>query len=168
MNDIIKELNVQINSNKIATIRNKLNFLFGYSSENETVSEFNKFKAELISEVKKYQEINNLYLNIIHNSSNSQELSDNKDRLFVLITNFRELIKNFEETGTIAYLNDAVDLYINEVQQTAQNIRNLKYTYNQVELSNDNTYHLIQKQYTLAQFQIPINNVHNKIIVYKK
>ena len=169
INDIVADINTKININKLETIRSKLDFLFGYANESSTIAEFNKYKAELINEVKKYQVINDIYLNIINNRSNAQQLSANEDNLFILINSFKDLIKNFEETGKIDFLNDAVDLYRIEIIKTVNTIRDIKYIQNSIEYNEiDNTYHLIQDHYNLPQLLIPNTDIKNQIIVFKK
>ena len=169
INEEIDKLNKIININKVNTISSKLDFLFGYTSQSATLDEFNKSKTELINEVKKYQVINELYLNIVYNLSQIKQLSANNDNLLVFINSLKDLIKNFEETGNVTFLKDAIELYINNIQETVKTIRNLKYSNNTVEYNDsDNTYHLIQEPYTLAQLQISINDTKNKIIMFRK
>jgi len=167
--DQITELYDIIGKNKINTISSKLNFLFGYSSESTTLADFNKLKQELIDEVKKYQRINEIYVNIVNNMTKINEIKVKNDNLLVLIQSFKELIKNFEETGDTVYLKNAIELYTNTIDETVYNIRNLKYVYNTVEFNeDDDTHHLIQEQYTQSQLQIPINSTQNIILSFKK
>ena len=169
INHQISELNHIININKIENINNKLNFLFGYVSESTTLENFNKLKQELIDEVKKYQKINEMYLNIVSNLTKFNEIKANNKNLFILIQNFKDLITNFEETGDFGYIKNAIELYIGTITETVNNIRNLKYVYNTVEFNeNDNTHHLIQEQYTQSQLQVIINGTQNKILYFKK
>ena len=169
INDQITELYDTISKNKIETISSKLNFLFGYTSESTTLTDFNKLKQELIDEVKKYQRINEIYLNIVNNMTKIKEIKVKNDNLLVLIQNFKDLIKNFEETGDMVYLKNAIELYMNTIDETVNNIRNLKYVYNTVEYNeHDNTHHLILEQYTQNQLQAPINSTQNRILSFKK
>ena len=169
ISDRINELDNIINDNKRATILTKLDSLFGFTSETSALEEFNKLKIELIQEVKKYQQINELYLNLILNLPKKEEITQRKNDLLVIIGNFKELIDNFNESGNIAYIKEAVELYLSTIESTAKVIRDLKYTYNSIEYNeNDNTYHLIQEQYTRSQLQIPIKSAENRVISYKR
>ena len=81
----------------------------------------------------------------------------------------KELIKNFEDSGDVGYLKDAVELYLSSIEETTKKIRNLKYVYNSIEYDEtDNTHHLIQEQYMQTQLQIPINGTLNKILSFNK
>ena len=165
--DQISDIANKINTNKTETIRSKLNFLFGFSNEKNTIEIFNKFKQELIDEVKNYQKINEVYLNIVHNLSKTKEVNEKNNNLLVLIQNFKDLIKEFEDTGDFTYIKDAIELYIGSIDETAENIRNLKYTYNSIEFNeNDKTDVLIQEAYTRLDLLTPINNTQNKIISF--
>ena len=169
INDQITELNNKISTNKIETINSKLDFLFGYTSESTTLENFNKLKKEIKDEIKKYQKINELYLDIVSNLTKMKEIKVKNNNLFILIKNFKDLIKNYEESGEFSYLKDAIELYVGTIEETVKNIRNLKYVYNGIEFNeNDNTHHLIQESYIQEQLQIIINDTHNKILYFKK
>lgn len=169
INQEIDKLNEKININRTNTINSKLDFLFGYSKQDLTINKFNNYKAELIEEVKKYQILNELHLNIVNNSMQKTQLLENTNNLSTLINKFKELIKNYEETGNIQFLKEAIELYKESIIETAKTIQNLKYSYNAVEYNEkDNTNHLIQELYSLEQLQVTINNTANKIIAFKK
>jgi len=167
--NLIEEINKKININTASTIRTKLNFLFGFSSEAITLEEFNKLKTELIFQVQIYKKIIEQYQNIILNISNNKEIIQQNHELFILTQSLNDLIKQFEETKNITLLKDAVELYLHNIKELAEKIRNLKYAYSSIEYNeNDNTHTLIQEQYTQSQMYIPKDNVKNKILVFKK
>ena len=72
--NIMNELNTNINDNKIATIKIKYDFLFGFTSVSSTVSDFNILKTALVEEVKKYQDIFSKYLEIMNNEEKKNEI----------------------------------------------------------------------------------------------
>jgi len=165
----ITELNNKININKTETISSKLNFLFGYKSEGDTLEVFNNLKLELIEKVKIYQIINEQFLNVVSNLSTERLLSENSNTLITLIQKFKSLIKNYEDSNEIGFLKEATNLYINNIDEIVKTIQNLKYVNNSLSYDDiDKTHHLIQNKYTLAQLQIPINKTPNKIISFKK
>ncbi len=171
INDVIEELNILINTNKRDTINSKLDFLFGFQSESKTLEEFNKLKSELINQVKRYKKIYEIYVNITNNfvDDKKKQLSVYDNDIFGQINSFKELIKNYEESGNISYIKDALIIYNNDILETAKKIQKLKYTINSVNHNeNDNTHYLIQESITLEQLQIPIDNTQNKIITFKK
>lgn len=165
--DRIMELNKIINKNKVETISSKLNFLFKFNSESETIEYFTKLKEELVQEVKQYQKIYEQYNNIIYNLLNTQEILERKNELLIYNKNLSELIKNYEETEDIIFLKESVELYIHNIKHTAEQLQSLEYKYSFVE-HNEDKHILVQENYTQSQLQIPIDNVKNKILVFKK
>ena len=169
INEQITDLNNKININKTETIRSKLNFLFGYKSESYTLETFNKLKMELIEEVKKYQVLNERYLNVVSNLSVEKQLSEDNNTLITLVQKIKSLIKSYEDSNDIGFLKEVTDLYINNIDETVKNIQSLKYNNNDLNYDDkDKTYNLIQQPFTLDQLQIPIDKTPNKIISFTK
>ena len=166
--NIIDKLTNDINIKKTQTIQAKLNFLFGFNNESDTIEEFNKLKLELIDEVKKYQNIYEHYLSIINNLSQKKEIKKKEEDINTLIKNFKKLINTFEETQEIIHLKEANDLYINNIKTIANELRDLKYVYSYVNKDDKkNIYELIQDNYNLTQLQILVPGTENRIIDYK-
>lgn len=166
--DKIIELNNIINKNKIDTITTKLNFLFKFNSESETIEEFSKLKEDLVNQVKMHKKIYDKYNNIVNNLLNQEEIVARKNELLTYNMNLSELIKKYEQTEDIIYLKESVELYIHNIKHTVQQLQLLEYKYNSVEY-NENEYNniLVQENYTQLQLQIPIDNIKNKILVFK-
>jgi hypothetical protein len=163
----ISKMDKIVNNKKIGIIQTKLNFLFGFTDEPKTIGVFNEFKGELVSEVKKYQKINEIYMDIVENLSNKEEIKKLNNILFALIQNFKDLIKNYDETGQNQYLNDAANLYVNEIVKITQELQNLKYRIQYVYTDyTDDTYHLVQETYTPSQLQVIVPGTENKIIEF--
>jgi hypothetical protein len=171
-NNIINEitnLSTLVNDDKIKIIITKLNFLFGFTNETTTLSVYNDLKTDLIYKVKYYQKLNEKYIDIINNISNRDEIKKANESLFLIIQNFKDLIKNFNETGETKFMKDAVELYNESINKLATDIRQLKYVYNIVEQDDRETpptYYLIQEIYTPSQLQVIIPGTENKIIAY--
>jgi len=167
--DLLTELNQNINTNKSDIICSKLNFLFGFINESTTIEAFNKFKAELILEVKKYKKMHELYLSIILNISNSPEIQQKTNDILNYKQTLNDLLKTFESTKDVALLKEAVELYLHNIKETAEKVQSLEYKTNMIEYhDDDNTSHLIQEIYTQHELQVPIDNMKNKILAFIK
>ena len=165
---IAKDINTLadiVNDQKIEIIHTKLNFLFGFANQTTTVSTFNQLKAELIDEVKKYQKLTEQYISIVENLPNKEKIKQLNDALFLSIQSFKDLIKNFDESGTDQFLKDALQLYIAEISKTALEIRKLKYSNQYVYIEND-VAHLVQDQYSPSQQQVIVPGTENKILAF--
>lgn len=166
--NIMNELNTNINYNKIATIKIKYDFLFGFTTESSTLTDFNKLKITLVEEVKKYQDIFSKYLELMNNEEKKTKIYEQSNGLLTLIDNFKSLMKQFEETGEETFLKEATELYIDNIIKTANNIRKLKYPTNKVEFNEkDKTYKLIQQSYKDEDLLILTPGSENKIIKYQ-
>lgn len=167
--DLLTKLNETINTNKSDIICSKLNFLFGLVNESTTIEMFNKFKAELIQEVKKYKSTHERYLSIISNISNTPEIQQKTNEILMYKQTLNDLLKTFESTKDVALLKDAVELYLHNIKETAEKIQALEYKTNMIEYHDiDNTSHLIQEIYRQNELQVPIDNMKNKILAFIK
>jgi hypothetical protein len=168
--DEITNLSNEVNNNKIEIIITKLNFLFGFANETATLSAYNDLKTDLIYKVKYYQTLNEKYMNIINNISNRDEIAKLNMTFSLLINNFKDLIKNFNKTGEIKFIKDAVELYKQSISKLVTDIRKLKYIYNTIEhqtLAGDiDIIYLIQDTYIPSQLQVIVPGIENKIITY--
>ena len=168
--NIFYEINNQhdlVNKKKIAVINTKLDFLFGFTNEQATISKFNTLKTDLIDTIKKYQELNEIYTNIVENLPNQPEIKQISNSLLLTIQNFKELIENFHETGTEQFLKEAINLYITQIVVTANQLQKLKYNTQYIYTNErDNTHHLIQTHYLPSQLQVIVPDTENKIIAF--
>lgn len=162
--EILNENNI-INDKKTEIILTKLNFLFGFSNETKTIELFNRYKSELVEEVKNYQKINRKYFDIVENLSNKEEIKKLNLALFSLIQNMKDLIKNFNETGENQFLKDAGELYVSHIVKTVKELQALKYKIQYVYTEN-NDHHLIQETYTPAEMQVIVPGTENKILTF--
>ena len=159
----IDSLNKFIINNKTNIIKNKLDVLFGYHSEHTAIEDFKVLKEELFKDLKKFQELYNLYDSI----TTQKSIVANQESLLIAITDFKDLINNYIREGEQIYLTDAIQLYLNSIQVMANDIRNIKYKYNGISVDDsDQTRHLIQEIFTLNELQIPINEADNRVISF--
>lgn len=154
-------LNDTINEKKSEIVKIKLDFLFGYISEDKALAYFKKLKADLAKSNEYYRLVETKYLDIISNTEKNLQTEKINIDLHKNILDLKELYKNYRATQNIAFIKTLVELYISEVLTNAKTIRDLKYTYSTVETDDINNY-LIQKQYTIEQMQMQIRD--NKII----
>lgn len=163
INNDIQLLNKYIINNKTNIIKNKLDVLFGYHSEQSAIQDFKVLKEELVKDLKKFQQLYNSYIEVVTQKS----IVANQESLLIAITEFKDLIKNYMIEGDKIYLTDAIQLYLNSIEVMANDIRNIKYHYNAISLDeNEQTRHLIQELYTITELQIPVNNADNRVISF--
>ena len=155
---------------KSKIIINKLNYLYGYETEKNTLVKFNTIKSELMKLIKDYEIINTSYNNIINNEDKLKLIREKKEDLFVLIENMKKLIKQSIEEENNAYLKDGIELYVNSIEPITKDLLNIKYANNSILIQEKDTiiYKLIQEPYTFEDLTYKILGQDNKILINKK
>ena len=166
IDDAISELSIDINNRKAEIINTKLDFLFGFVSESETVARFNDLKSDLVNIVKKHQKMNEKYISIVQDLPNRDEILKLNSILEATIRGFKNLITQFDETGEIQYIKDAGQLYVNEIVKISDKLQSLKYTEQYVYLDPDNNNNLVQKTYKSSELEVVVPGTENKIISF--
>ena len=140
-----KFMSEEVNDYREKIIKTKLDLLFGYINESEALNRFNEEKNEL---EESQSEKNNLLIEfnkIVENKDNKKDIEQLKVDIFVLIDSIK---KNLEEKN----IQDAIDIYINQLMPQLKDLRNKKYVKNEILCSDgmppftgclDNKYYLI-------------------------
>jgi len=170
LNNYDEELYNEIMEKKSKIIVNKLNYLYGYETEKNTLVKFNTIKSELMKLIKDYEIINTSYNNIVNNEDKTKIIREKKDELFILIENMKKLIKQSMEEENDAFLKEGLEIYVNYIQPITKELLNIKYTNNSilVEEKQPPIYKLIQEPYTLKELTYSIIGQDNKILINKK
>lgn len=162
-------LNETIDEEKSEIIRIKIDFLFGYISEERALELFNKLKPNLLKSSESLKNIETKYLNIVDNKEKKTMLETTNVDLHKNILEVKELYKNFESTKNNYFIKTLVELYISDMLEQVKTIRNLKYEVNDIETSENDkekTIHLIQKPYTISSLEVQL--VPGKVNFNKK
>jgi len=138
--------------NEIIDYKNKL--LFGYTTTEIAVEKFDKTK-EAINDINFLLNFNYERLfAIIDNKSNNEKLNKLKEELYIYISQIKQSIKDFNTTGNVQFVRDAVEIYVNQMKPKIDELLQLKYKVNLVEYDEyDGMYHLIQKKYGIADLE---------------
>lgn len=170
LNNYDEDLHSEIIDKKTDIIINKLNYLYGYESEKNTLVKFNSIKSELMKLIKDYEIVNTSYNNIINNEDKIKIIREKKDELFILIENMKKLIKQSIEEDNNIFIKQALELYINFIQPVSKQLLAMKYTNNfiLIEEKDKTIYKLIQEPYTLKELTYSIIGQDNKILINKK
>lgn len=166
--DLLYEFENKIDELKTNIIKVKLDFLFNYNNQQISLDLFNKFKKELEDINVKYSDLILNYNNITNNSDLKKELNDKLLSQHELLDRIKIINDEYIKTQSIYYINDLVELYINECIKMNDNILNLKYKYNNVEKINSisDIYKLNQYKNNFNEFEVSIENA--KVDSYKK
>lgn len=169
-NNITKS--IEIDNKKINLIKNniitsKLDFLFGFKDQAETLSLFEKLKEDLVKNVKIYQSNTSKYINTIYNIDNQPKINAMESKLNSNINVFKENINNFKTTGETSYLKDAVELYVNTIVALNKELSDNKYKEKKLYIDKDSDIvTLVEKPYKLSDLQIIVPGTENRIIAF--
>lgn len=147
-------LNVYMEDNleiKDAIIRQKLDTLFNYTSEEESVK---KFKTELEAYTANSKLFKELFdkQNEIYHSEDKQKLLDKKvEEIFRLNERIAELLKQFEKTQNKEFLQTVVTMQVRELLPETRNLRMLKYGV--MEMNKK------EEEYTLFQYPVELSKI---------
>ena len=171
-------------SNNIESLQNmiikmKLNLLFGYSFANvskdvladgnadlmaETLKEFTKYRDILSERTTKYNKIQKTFLNIVNDTANKDIIEDKENQLSILIDSLKQMNKEYllkidvllvEEKNK--FIDDIIDIYLNQIVPLNEEIVNLKYKVNEVYLDEDKA--IDKKDYLLTRERYSIKEM---------
>lgn len=173
---VLKDIEKEIDENKKSIIDDKNRLLFGLMTTETAIQKFEDLKdyiTNLSSLLEKYLDV---YDSITDNLEKKDEIEKNIIKSYVYIEEIKESIKKFNQDNNTQYIRDIANIYITNLKPLLNQISDLKYKENIIHYDeNDNTYHLIQKQYTnksleFTDFTSKVLNydVGLKVIVPKK
>ena len=172
--DNLYNLDDKIKNLKLSITFLKLDFLFNYVNEDESVKKFNKIKDELNDLYNEYNKTLELYFFVTNNNETNDNIKSKQIEQYNHIENFKELSNKYNNTKDIIYLKEAVELYITKISVMDKIIFDLKNKSNYIDiinyLNNDNLIIdqnvkiLNQLKYTIDELEIITDNkiINNK------
>jgi hypothetical protein len=143
----------EIDDIKDTIIRQKLDTLFSYTTEEKSVELFKKELDTYNANSKIFKNLLEKY-NELYDNKDTQELIKKKsESVFMLIEKIRDLLKEYEKTENLAILKTAMDAQINELYPEIRNIRLLKNEV--VELNEDED----EGKFSVFTYPIALNKI---------
>lgn len=164
ISELPKILN-NINELKNNIIKIKLNFMYGFETEEVTLNKFQTLKKELINLVSEYKILSSQFSNFFENESNKDEILVKQELLFNEIDKFNILIDEYLTTNDNQFIKDAVNLNSDRIFVIAKEIQNLKYKAQYISQDGDDV-KLIQQPYDNSIFDVKEKETENKIIAF--
>jgi hypothetical protein len=155
IHDILKMIDDEIHTAKNEIIIDKNKLLFGLITTEQTLENFDLHKAtikDFTSLLETYLEI---YIKFTDNPETKQRLNEELEKSYLLIQQIKTAMQSFDESNDIQFVRSVGNIYINELKPILQQILRLKYKENTVIFDEtDNTYHLIQKNYSIKDLEM--------------
>lgn len=150
----LENLENNIDTIKINIIKVKLNFLFNFQNQETSLEQFKKYKKDLEDINLIYNQIYSKYLDIFYNKNKQDELNNNLILQNELVTNMNLLHKEYLKTNDKIYIVNMMEIYNNELIQLNNKIIKLKYEYNNLEVTNDNSKILKQEKNIFNDYEL--------------
>ena len=169
---LLKLYKTNIETIKIDVIETKLELLFNYVNERETIERFELLRDELIIENDKYTKLLKDLSNVIYNIEDKEELQESQQILYEEIENIKTLIFNYKTTQDMSHIKEATEIYINTILDVVKKIRELKYKFIVIDIVKKkinrnkatDVYSLIQYPYSITDIEIAIDDKQANII----
>lgn len=152
--DKINEIQNNINNFKQEIILLKLDYMFDYIDDNESIKKFEKLKINLNNSYDIYNKLlDNFNIITKKNSSYFNTLEDKKTNLNENIEKYKKLCDMYKSTNQSIYKKEAILLYINNIMKINNDI--LNYKYNLIFVDNIDQENILNlNTYTIDQLEI--------------
>jgi len=121
-------------------IKIKLNLLFGYATEEETVNEFNKYRDLLNERMKQYRLIQRNFLEVVSNENEKRIIEEKENQLIELVNTMKQMHKDYllklaslTEEQKNQYTADIIDHYLTKIVPLNEEIIAMKYKINEMD-----------------------------------
>ena len=149
---------------KMEIVRTKLDYLFGYISEEEAMRRFNVIAPKYNDAAALETSLRKEEFDIMNNTAELDKIASNRRALYGLKKELRSLAEQYKSSGNDRFIDDMVEKYIEDIQPLTEQTRRLKYSYTAVECMNpmdsspcdDGHFRLVEDVYTLQDMQISL------------
>ena len=129
-------------------MKTKLDLLFNFKNEEETLQEF----AALNDSLKSNNKILKYYRDLDNNLKNNTDNQENRERinnsLEILIEDFKQNIEKYQREKKLSVLKDSMASHITKIMPLLQEKQKSEFIYQSMEFDgSDETYHLVQRKY---------------------
>jgi hypothetical protein len=155
-----------LDDSKEEIIEQKMDTLFDYMSEEESVKQFKHKLADYNKAASEYRATEDRYNELYHDPNRIELIHKKQELVYELIATIRKMMGEYEKTGNAEILRTAVGIQVKELEPEIHNLRMLKYEI--MEMYNkEGSYVLFQRDVSLAKTDYNIGEPAS-IIHYEK
>tara|TARA_B100000073_G_scaffold341774_1_gene343650 strand:- start:966 stop:1760 length:795 start_codon:yes stop_codon:yes gene_type:complete len=154
-----------LEKNKMEIIKTKLNYLFGYITEDEVSDKFEEAKADYTGDKTIYTSLEKK--DQAAKNQNKEQQHELRRQFYLYVDEFRKIMKMYYSENKATLLKDANEVYLSYILPISEQLRENKYRLMQVEYNEDDeTYLLVQNLHTLEDTEIPLggDNTSAKVV----
>jgi Leucine-rich repeat (LRR) protein len=161
----LKQFQDGIQMYKEEIIKQKLDTLFNYIDERESISLFKKKLEDYTETNVIFKELNNQYIDIFFNEEKKEKMQKKIEHISKIQERFNDLILKYKRSDNREILKDAMNIYVNEIKPEMDNLQMIKYETMEIN-EHDNDSQLFQKEYRLDKLTFTIGS-HPKVIKFR-
>jgi hypothetical protein len=170
--EIIKGLENDIKKIKNQIIVDKNKLLFGFINTDAALDKFDDYTFLIGEKTERLTTVLELYLNEVDNTEMNETMKTLQGEIYMTIGYIKDAIVSYDKTNNTQFVQDSVNIYVNQLTPKVNQLMNLKYNYNNVELENG-VFKLIQKKTSVEQLELTFNdskviNFDYKTVAYKQ
>jgi hypothetical protein len=148
---ILNVYNEEIMDVKNIIIRQKLDTLFNYVSEEKSVQMFKKELETYNANSRIYKELLDKYNDLYENEAIKEMLAKKNRELFFVVEKIGDLLKEYERTENKTILQTAMHIQINEIYPEIRNMRLLKNEVLELNQYDENKYKIFTYPVALSK-----------------
>jgi hypothetical protein len=136
----------------------KYNLLFSQITEDKAIEEFEKQKNEYDENATLYNIMHTKLLTVTELLNKQEEIDLTDLQIFEIIKEMNRMIEDGITTSNSQFFKDSIELYIHKLLGVLKNNNELKYSYQNIEKQENDTFRLVQKPYILSDLEITVGN----------
>lgn len=126
----------------------KLDLLFNFKSEEETIQQFEELNVSLKSNNKILKHYRDLQNDMKNNADKQEDLDRIINSIDVLVDDFKQNVDKYKKDRKLALLKDTMTDFTTKLMPLLKERRKTEYVYQAIEFNEvDETYNLVQKKY---------------------
>jgi len=170
--EIIKGLENDIKKIKNEIIVDKNKLLFGFITTEQALDNFDSYSSTISEKTERLTSVLELYLNETDNTEVNETIRTLQSEIYLTIGYIKDAMTSYDRTNNSQFVQDSVNIFVNQLTPKMTQLMNLKYNYNNVELENG-VFRLVQKKTNIEQIELTyndstVNSFEYKTIAYKQ
>lgn len=146
-------------------IRTKLDLLFNYKTEEETVALFNELRTGYSTVDETIMLLQEDFDNVVLGKRNKEEIIEATQNIYDYKKQLKELAKQYADSGEEQLITEMVEKYIGDIRPEVEKLRDLKYPSSMIECDDGEEYmgacdddirRLVQAPYNMEEIEVSI------------
>lgn len=165
IDNLLEIFQEDLQNEKEYIIRQKLDTLFNYISENDAVIIFKK-QLEKYTETNAFlKELVDEYADIYFNEEKKDKIQKKIEHIAKIQERFNDIIVKYKQSDNMSLLKDAMEIYVSEIKPEMENLQMIKYETMEIEKEKDD-YIMIQRAYRLDKLDFTFGS-YPKVVKFR-